>query len=559
MISSIFLSLFFIATVIFIVNSHYRWTYFFAIALFVLLFSSMFAITGQWQRGLNFASVLFVVLMLFHRMKIHYYKQPLLISDFWLVTDWRNWETLLHYKGAIFGVLGLLGLLGYAVFGWSDVESASTGFRVFVAILAATSFGLMWHYSKDPDATKVWLDSLPDDGRDVFLNLPMSCRGVFFKVPEFEGNSQKFKEKMTALLSEKAESKTESAEKPDAEKPDIVVCLQESTLNPHQFDFDAETIPPFSMFNKQEDTAFVSPLRVHTVGGATWKSEFAFLAGVPSTDFGALASGVFYSVVPHLQTGFIKNLREQGYFCVALSPFTKGNYNAKPAYDHFGFDLMLQPQDLGYPASISKNLWHISSEEMMYYTKLILQKQHPSLENVQQPMFVYVLTMKEHGPYNTNMPNHFNLASKRLGGKAISCLNDYIDRIDSLNEAIEGLNDYLKSRETPYVFGYFGDHQVAFDNQLPPKKGNFANPDYVTQFVVRTNRKTDFVQQQDFLDLAFVGGVLLDVAGLSPKDDFMRANIAMRQLSQGKLEDAEDMDLVNSYRNYLYQDLKIAQ
>ncbi len=559
MIPSIFLSLFFIATVIFIVNSHYRWTYFFAIALFVLLFSAMFAITGQWQRGLNFASVLFVVLMLFHRMKIHYYKQPLLISDFWLVTDWRNWETLLHYKGAILGVLGLLGLLSYAIFGWSDVETDSTGFRVFAAILAATSFGLMWHYSKDPDATKVWLDSLPDDGRDVFLNLPMSCRGVFFKVPEFEGNSQKFKEKMTALLSEKAESKTESAEKPDAEKPDIVVCLQESTLNPHQFDFDAETIPPFSMFNKQEDTAFVSPLRVHTVGGATWKSEFAFLAGVPSTDFGALASGVFYSVVPHLQTGFIKNLREQGYFCVALSPFTKGNYNAKPAYDHFGFDLMLQPQDLGYPASISKNLWHISSEEMMYYTKLILQKQHPSLENVQQPMFVYVLTMKEHGPYNTNMPNHFNLASKRLGGKAISCLNDYIDRIDSLNEAIEGLNDYLKSRETPYVFGYFGDHQVAFDNQLPPKKGNFANPDYVTQFVVRTNRKTDFVQQQDFLDLAFVGGVLLDVAGLSPKDDFMRANIAMRQLSQGKLEDAEDMDLVNSYRNYLYQDLKIAQ
>ena len=559
MIPSIFLSLFFIATVIFIVNSHYRWTYFFAIALFVLLFSSMFAITGQWQRGLNFASVLFVVLMLFHRMKIHYYKQPLLISDFWLVTDWRNWETLLHYKGAIFGVLGLLGLLGYAIFGWSDVETASTGFRVFAAILAATSFGLMWHYSKDPDATKVWLDSLPDDGRDVFLNLPMSCRGVFFKVPEFEGNSQKFKEKMTALLNEKAESKTESAEKPDAEKPDIVVCLQESTLNPHQFDFDAETIPPFSMFNKQEDTAFVSPLRVHTVGGATWKSEFAFLAGVPSTDFGALASGVFYSVVPHLQTGFIKNLRDQGYFCVALSPFTKGNYNAKPAYDHFGFDLMLQPQDLGYPASISKNLWHISSEEMMYYTKLILQKQHPSLENVQQPMFVYVLTMKEHGPYNTNMPNHFNLASKRLGGKAISCLNDYIDRIASLNEAIEGLNDYLKSRETPYVFGYFGDHQVAFDNQLPPKKGNFVNPDYVTQFVVRTNRKTDFVQQQDFLDLAFVGGVLLDVAGLSPKDDFMRANIAMRQLSQGKLEDAEDMDLVNSYRNYLYQDLKIAQ
>ena len=550
--SYLLLALFFLAAVIFIFNSHYRWTYFFAIALFLFFFGGMTFFSGQWQRGVNFASILFVVLMLFHRLKIHYYKQPLLISDFLLVADCRNWETLLHYKGAILAIFGLIGLLIYAIFGWADADILPVYWRICAGLVSVAALGLMWHYSRHPQAVKVWLDSLPDDGRDVFLNLPMSCRGVFFSVPNFSGDGQQFHEKMTALFTNKAHFQGET-------KPDIVVCLQESTLNPHQFDFDRQAIPPLSMFEKQEETVFMSPLRVHTLGGATWKSEFAFLAGVPSTDFGALANGVFYSIVPHLTCGLVKNLREQGYFCVALSPFTKGNYNAKPAYDHFGFDLMLQPQDLGYPASISKNLWHISSEEMMYYTKLILQKQHPSLENVEQPMFVYVLTMKEHGPYNTNMPNHFNLASKRLGGKAISCLNDYIDRIASLNEAIEGLNDYLKARETPYVFGYFGDHQVAFDNQLPPKKGNFANPDYVTQFVVRTNRKTDFVQQQDFLDLAFVGGVLLDVAGLSPKDDFMRANIAMRQLSQGKLEDSEDMDLVNSYRNYLYQDLKIAQ
>ena len=53
----------------------------------------------------------------------------------------------------------------------------------------------------------------------------------------------------------------------------------------------------------------------------------------------------------------------------------------------------------------------------------------------------------------------------------------------------------------------------AFDNQLPPKKVTLRIQIMWTQFVVRTNRKTDFVQQQDFLDLAFVGGVLLDVAG----------------------------------------------
>lgn len=78
----ILLALFTLAAVIFIINSHYRWTYFFAIAQFVLFFSLMFSLTGQWQRGLNFAAVLFVVLMLCHRLKIHFYKQPLLVSDF---------------------------------------------------------------------------------------------------------------------------------------------------------------------------------------------------------------------------------------------------------------------------------------------------------------------------------------------------------------------------------------------------------------------------------------------------------------------------------------------
>ncbi|OOF54673.1 hypothetical protein BKK56_08715 [Rodentibacter genomosp. 2] len=552
MIAYIFLALFTIAAVIFIINSHYRWTYLFAISLFVLFFGGMLALSGQWQRALNFASVLFVVLMLFHRLKIHYYKQPLLISDFFLVVDWRNWETLMHYKGALGGVIGLLALLGFAIFAWSDVASLGAIGHIFGVILFAVSFGLMWHYSKNPNALQVWLDSLPDDGRDVFLNLPMSCRGIFFKVPQFSGNGENFAAKMTALSANQSHSNTET-------KPDIVVALLESTLNPHRFAFTKQNIPPLPMFEHQSDTAFMSPLRVHTFAGATWKSEFAFLAGVPSTDFGALASGVFYSVVPHMQSGLVKNLREQGYFCVALSPFTKGNYNAKSAYDHFGFDLMLQPQDLGYPAPFSKNLWTISSEEMMEYTRMILEKKHPALEKVTQPMFVYILTMHEHGPYNLEMENIYNLEMPNLGTKSISSLNDYTQRIVALNEAIEKMDNYLHAREKPFVFSYFGDHQVAFDNTIPTKKGDFSFPDYITQFVVRSNVTTPFKQEQDFLDLAFAGGLVMDIAGLNAQDEFMQANKAMRQLSEGKLEDCADSQFVNDYRHYLYQTLKIAQ
>lgn len=244
---------------------------------------------------------------------------------------------------------------------------------------------------------------------------------------------------------------------------------------------------------------------------------------------------------------------------MALSPFTKGNYNAKAAYDHFGFNLMFQPQDLGYPAPMGKNLWHISSEEMMQYARMILEKRHPDLENVRQSMFVYVLTMKEHGPYRTDTDNVFDLDAPDLNAKTVSALNDYIGRIADLDKAVESFDRYLHERGKPFVFGYFGDHQVPFEGVSVRKKWDYAQPDYVTQFAVRSNIAGGFVQRQDFLDLAFAGGVLMEAAGLEAKDGFMRANMAMRGLCGGGLEDCPNRKLVGDYRNYLYDVLRIAR
>ncbi len=558
-------------------KAHYRWTRFFAACQFVLFFSLMFAASGQWQRGLNFAAVLFVVLILFHRLKIHYYKQPLLVSDFLLAFDWRNWETLTHYKGAIVAVAGLVGVLAYALFGWSDAAVAGGIWRIAAALAAAASLLLMARYTRDKRAVQVWLDSLPDDGRDVFLNLPMSCRSVFFKIPEFDGDGERFR-----LLLEEQGLAEKQPERPSENKPDIVVCLQESTFNPHRIALQSHSLPPMSMFAPQRDTRFAAPLRVHTFGGGTWKSEFALLTGVPSTDFGALAGGVFYSVVPHMQGGLVKNLKAHGYFCVALTPFTKGNYNAKAAYDHLGFDLVLQPQELGYPAPLSKNLWHIGSGEMLAYARQILEKRHPALAGIEQPLFVYVLTMKEHGPYRSDAPNRYSLVSDGLSDKAIGSLNDYAARIADLNTATEAFNQWLQQRadgfqtasdnaastfqaasgknsipkKRDYVFAYFGDHQPNFEHSTPPIQTNHPHPDYLTQCAVRSSLPHTPAPHR-LLDLALFGSVILETAGLTPQDGLMHANTAIRRLTGGTLEDSPDRQLINDYRDYLYRHLKI--
>lgn len=87
MVAYAFLFLFVTAAVLLIVRSHYRWTYFFASALFVFLAGGMLMLTAQWQRALNFASVWFVVLILYPQAE-----NPLLQTaavDFRLFADCR--------------------------------------------------------------------------------------------------------------------------------------------------------------------------------------------------------------------------------------------------------------------------------------------------------------------------------------------------------------------------------------------------------------------------------------------------------------------------------------
>lgn len=179
MVAYAFLFLFVTAVVLLIVRSHYRWTYFFASALFVFLAGGMLMLTAQWQRALNFASVWFVVLILFHRLKIHYYKQPLLISDFLLIADWRNWETLFHYKEAVIGMAGLLALAAYAVFGWSGADSLGVPWRWAGAVLFAAAFVSMRHFSKSGCGKDVAGLAAGRRARCVFEPADVLSGGVF--------------------------------------------------------------------------------------------------------------------------------------------------------------------------------------------------------------------------------------------------------------------------------------------------------------------------------------------------------------------------------------------
>jgi len=290
-------------------------------------------------------------------------------------------------------------------------------------------------------------------------------------------------------------------------------------------------------------------MRVQTFGGGTWLTEFAILTGLNSNDFSFRKNSVYYVVAPHIQTSLFKELNDNGYYTVVLSPMGYANYSAGPSYTSFGMQQFLMPQDLGYQADKKKNLWKIPTKDLLDNVKTILET------HTDKPLFIFVLSMNEHGPYDPEHADNYQLGKDITDQQFVGRLNDYLSRIEPLNSATQDFNNYISQRNNPTLFVYFGDHQPDL-RWGGDYKTKLKHANYITQYTLSSNYPIT-LEHNEVTDASLLSGLILEKSG-AQYSAFYKANIAMRYLCDGKLDDCEDKKLVESYKHYIYQDLKDA-
>lgn len=506
----------------------------------VALFGLWFSILGKLLQSYLAMIFSLITLQIINQTKIYYFKSRLFFTDFVLMFDTNNFDTLNQYWGMLVITIVFIVIVGGTLYLFREGKTFSLKTRsVSLLIFILVNSGIHQITLSKENIAK-WQTKLPN-GRGVIINLWMTIDGMHYESPVYQGNSELFLEKASEIT---------LANNPKT-KPDIVIFLQESTVDRDYFDIKERGLPKLSMFDPS--APFVSaygPLRVQTTGGGTWLSEFSFATGLDTNDFGHRKHSVFYTVAPHIQTSFYQELKNNGYFTILLTPMTKDNYNTQNAYKNFGIDLVLQPQDLGYDENINTNLWDITSEQMLDYVAEILN-QYP-----EQPVAVFMLSMNEHGPYDEKSEDQYNLLPYLSDEKVARRLNDYLQRQEDLNRATDQFAVQLLNRDKPTLFLYFGDHHPALYGKAL-QENLFADPLYVTQFFMKDNLSAQRQVQQPITDINFLGGLILERinADVSPYYD---ANIKMRYLCDGKLSDCEDGDLIQSYKHYIYNELKVA-
>ncbi|WP_446470137.1 LTA synthase family protein [Xenorhabdus stockiae] len=512
-----------------------------SVGVFSILFGLTFLLSARWLFSVVFTGTLFIIIKFLNQIKVHYYKDQLMFSDLNIMLDPSNQETLHHYWLAGLAVAAMLVWLIFNMFlSWKNAKPVpGIKWRGLSVVLVAVG---VWDVNMTVSAYhNEWQAELPK-GRGTMTNMVMSARDAQYQPPQFGVSADYFLQQAKNVSLPEAQSEI---------KPDVVMLLQESTVDPHIYQLPTGTrLPNLFMFGHDADVSAQGLLRVQTFGGGTWLSEFSVLTGLDTDDFGSRKNGVFYFVVDHLQNSLFRTMKDNGYYTVVLTPFNKSAYHAGHAYQTLGVDRIIQPQELGYPASMDENLWKISTQDMLSYVKTILAKE------TDKPIFIYSLTMYEHGPYEESHSDDYGLAGKLENSSAVGKFSHYMEKIIASDPSIREFSEFVAKRDKPTIFLTFGDHQpnIHFNDYA----STLSDPAHLTQFTMRDNLKQGApITTGKLTDISFLGGMILERARLSVPA-FYQANMTMRHLCGGELNDCQDKALVESYKHYIYQQLSVA-
>jgi hypothetical protein len=301
-------------------------------------------------------------------------------------------------------------------------------------------------------------------------------------------------------------------------------------------------------------------LLVHSTGGGTWLSEFAFLTGFDWRVFGRGGAYAPVSVAPRLKRALALQLRAAGYRTVAICP-TDGNFlSARSAYANYGFEEFHAAEDLHFSSN-----WHSVRDAEVFASALALADRPDD----PRPVFMFVLTIRNHGPHGepgTSIPRDL----RPLQQRTTAGIADYVGRMRDSATDYAALARRWLAAPRPRVIGWFGDHQpeTAWDYTGKPATLRLARlpadlPAGQLQYLTRYQLSANFAARTEppagqALDLAFLGARLLRFAGL-PLDADERATLAVAARCHGLMLGCEDRGLVADYLSYRVHELGSVQ
>ncbi|GHB11337.1 LTA synthase family protein [Salinicola rhizosphaerae] len=264
------------------------------------------------------------------------------------------------------------------------------------------------------------------------------------------------------------------AETPDpASLPNLVVVQSESFFDPRDWQpgIRREVLGTYDAL--MEAATHSGRFDVPAWGANTVRTECAVLTGLTPARLGVHRFNPYHQLSKHSVNNLAGALKALGYRTVCIHPYPATFYLRDSVYPLLGFDTFIDIAD-----------FEPSERDGQYTGDLALaERVKQQLETADDsPVFVFVISMENHGPLHLETPDP-SVAERWLeGGVTKGCedLTVYLRHLHNTDSMLARLRDSLTRGERPGMLAFYGDHVPI----MPKVYAQFGEPDGLTNYFI---------------------------------------------------------------------------
>ncbi|MCW2312497.1 LTA synthase family protein [Rhodoferax antarcticus] len=257
-----------------------------------------------------------------------------------------------------------------------------------------------------------------------------------------------------------------------AELPHLVAVQSESFFDPRSL-FLGIRDDVLAEFDQLKDQALAhGRLTVPAWGANTVRSEFAFLSGIDAATLGVHRFNPYRKLVHSGVPTLASYLKQLGYRTVCVHPYPASFYRRSQVYPLLGFDEFIDIRSFSQGQRVGPYTGDVA----------VAQKIADILKNATGPVFVFAITMENHGPLHLETPNEDDVANLYNQKPPPGCgdLTIYLRHLRSADQMAAMLKATLAATARPASLCWYGDHVPIMELAYQA----LGEPDGQTEFLI---------------------------------------------------------------------------
>jgi hypothetical protein len=289
--------------------------------------------------------------------------------------------------------------------------------------------------------------------------------------------------------------------------PHLVAVQSESFFDPRSMysGIRNEVLKEFDRLKL--DAAAHGKLFVPAWGANTVRTEFAFLSGIEASKLGVHRFNPYRAIVAGWEVASLAFfLQSLGYRTVCIHPYPASFYQRDRVYPRQGFEEFIDIRSFDNARRFGP-----------YVSDLALaDKVAAILHEATSPVFVFVITMENHGPLHLEQvsPSDNNDFYSEAPPTGCEDLTIYLRHLRNADRTIASLRNTLEDNKHPASLCWFGDHVPI----MPSVYDTYGVPNGEVEYCVWNSRKMgpcavrDISVEKLAIDWLHLTGVILPPA-----------------------------------------------